>query len=51
MGLGPGTFDDLVVDVGAVYPFSLAELRSMTVPLLARLWERARAKLKIEGLR
>ena len=45
MGLGPGTFDDLIEDVGLCYPFTLAELRSMKIPLLARLWARSRAQL------
>lgn len=45
MGLGPGSFEDLLLDVGEVYPFTLAELRAMKLPFLARLWERARARL------
>lgn len=45
MGLGPGAFEDLLLDVGEVYPFNLAELRAMKLPFLARLWERARARL------
>ncbi|MBB4199041.1 hypothetical protein GGD83_002852 [Rhodoblastus sphagnicola] len=45
MGLGPGGFDDLILDVGLCYPYTLAELRGLKLPLLARLWERARARL------
>jgi hypothetical protein len=48
VGLGPGAFDDLIADVGLCYPFTLAELRSMKIPLLARLWARSRARLGIE---
>jgi len=45
VGLGPGGFEELILDVGLVYPFTLAELRAMKLHLLARLWERARARL------
>jgi len=45
VGLGPGSFEDLLLDVGEVYPFTLAELRAMKLPLLARMWTRARARL------
>ncbi|MGO8738642.1 hypothetical protein [Rhodoblastus sp.] len=45
MGLGPGSFHDLVADVGLCYPFPLAELREMEIPLLKQLWARARARL------
>jgi hypothetical protein len=47
VGLGPGTFDDLICDVGLCYPYTLAELRSMKIPLLARLWACARTRLSI----
>lgn len=45
MGLGPGGFAEMVADVGLCYPFPLAELREMEIPLLKKLWTRARGRL------